>query len=209
MSAKKKATVQVNAPMKQANDVVETGLVKLRRLQHASLQPIKSDAEYALRGVTLREAQALIEAAEEERTKIVKPINDGVKNLNEFFRKLTAPAKEFVGAVKNDMLEYQEKRAEAEREKAEKEAKKLEKKSPEAAADLRAAAEMRAAPPAVQGIETRKMWTFEIENEADIPREFLMVDEQKLRKYAVAMKDTANVKGVRFFEKSIMAASAS
>lgn len=57
--------------------------------------------------------------------------------------------------------------------------------------------------PKVAGVSARKVWTFEITDAALIPREFLMVDEQKLAKYATAMRDSAKCAGVRFYEKTV------
>ena len=45
----------------------------------------------------------------------------------------------------------------------------------------------------------RRRWTFEVVNEAEVPRDFLLVDTTKLGRYATAMKDSAKVPGVRFF----------
>ncbi|HWP69550.1 MAG TPA: hypothetical protein VNM36_00555, partial [Gemmatimonadaceae bacterium] len=45
----------------------------------------------------------------------------------------------------------------------------------------------------------RRRWTFEVVNEAEVPRDFLMLDTTKLQRYAVAMKDSGKVPGVRFF----------
>lgn len=207
--AKKKDAPAVEAPFKQVNDIVETGLTKLKRMQHANLQPIKTDADYALRGVTLREVQALVKAATEERTNIVKPINEGVKRINEFFKKLTAPAEEFANELKQSMVDFQEQKRQAALKEAEAQAKKLEKKSPEAAQDLRNAAAVRQVVPPVEGVQFRRTWTFEITDESLVPREFLVIDEAKLRKYAQAMQDTAKVPGVHFFQTTGIAASAS
>jgi len=45
----------------------------------------------------------------------------------------------------------------------------------------------------------RRRWTFEVVTEAEVPRDFLLVDTTKLGRYATAMKDSAKVPGVRFF----------
>ncbi len=45
----------------------------------------------------------------------------------------------------------------------------------------------------------RRRWTYEVVNEAEVPRDFLMLDTTKLQRYAVAMKDSGKVPGVRFF----------
>ena len=49
----------------------------------------------------------------------------------------------------------------------------------------------------------QERWTYEIVDAERIPRSFLMVDEVKLGKYAVAMKEHAVVDGVRFFTKQV------
>ena len=45
----------------------------------------------------------------------------------------------------------------------------------------------------------RKVWTFEVVNEAEVPREYLMVDEKKVRD-SVRM-GTRNIEGIRIFEE--------
>jgi len=44
-------------------------------------------------------------------------------------------------------------------------------------------------------------WDFEVVNLDLVPRKFMMLDEVKTRKYAKAMKDDAEVSGIRFFPK--------
>lgn len=68
-------------------------------------------------------------------------------------------------------------------------------------------AEAIAAPPPVVVLEDdvkkvqsfRRRWTFEVVAEAEVPREFCVIDSVKLGRYATAMKDSAKVPGVRFF----------
>lgn len=45
----------------------------------------------------------------------------------------------------------------------------------------------------------RRRWTFEVVTEAEVPREFCVIDTVKLGRYATAMKDSAKVPGVRFY----------
>jgi len=49
----------------------------------------------------------------------------------------------------------------------------------------------------------RKMWTARVVNEALVPRQYLIVDEAKLRKQALATGDSVAVPGVEFFQKSV------
>jgi hypothetical protein len=48
----------------------------------------------------------------------------------------------------------------------------------------------------------QERWTFEVVDAKLVPRDFLVVDETKLQKYATANKETAAVPGVRFFQKA-------
>jgi hypothetical protein len=58
----------------------------------------------------------------------------------------------------------------------------------------------------ISGISIRKIWTFRIVDAIQIPREYLLVDEPKLRKLAVAMKESAKVPGVVFYSEDSMSA---
>ena len=53
--------------------------------------------------------------------------------------------------------------------------------------------------PQAQGVHYRELWSCEIVDPALVPNEFKIVDESKLKRYAVAMKEQAAVPGVRFF----------
>jgi hypothetical protein len=66
----------------------------------------------------------------------------------------------------------------------------------------------RRAVPQVAGIKHTKRWTCEvIEGEEDlIPREFMLIDMVKLRRYATTMREQAKVTGVRFFQTGGVAA---
>ena len=48
------------------------------------------------------------------------------------------------------------------------------------------------------GIAMVTRWTFEVVDPAAVPREFLIVDEQRLQRYVNAMKESATVPGVKF-----------
>lgn len=63
-------------------------------------------------------------------------------------------------------------------------------------------------PVKLAGVSTRTDWDFEITDEAAIPREFLMIDEKKIRAYVKAMKSEAKVAGVRVFARDVISARA-
>lgn len=51
----------------------------------------------------------------------------------------------------------------------------------------------------------RKEWTYVIENEALIPREYLMVDTAKITQVVKAMKEQTKIPGVRPYPKDVVA----
>ncbi len=95
-------------------------------------------------------------------------------------------------------------KAAQEKIKAEAEQARLREEARQREAELAAAIPAAVAKVETKGISKREDWDFEVLDEAAIPREFLAVDEVKLRKYAKAMKASANVPGVRFFPKTII-----
>ena len=62
------------------------------------------------------------------------------------------------------------------------------------------------AAPRVGGISIPKVWTFEITDEALIPREYLLIDESRIRRVVTALKKDTNIPGVRVFEQKRIAA---
>jgi len=55
----------------------------------------------------------------------------------------------------------------------------------------------------VEGISFAEIWTYEIINEAEIPREYLMPDEKKINSVVKAMKNNIEIPGIKIFKKTI------
>jgi colicin import membrane protein len=64
------------------------------------------------------------------------------------------------------------------------------------------------AAPKVSGISTRKLWAFRITDPALIPREYLLIDEQKIGGVVRALKDATNIPGVEAYQKDSLASRA-
>lgn len=60
--------------------------------------------------------------------------------------------------------------------------------------------------PKVQGVTTRKRFGFRIVDELAVPRQYLSVDEKKVRKVVEALGHEANIAGVQVTEETIVAA---
>ena len=61
------------------------------------------------------------------------------------------------------------------------------------------------APTKVAGLTTRERWTFEIEDESKLPREYLKPDETAIRRVVEGLKGKTNIPGVRVYRDDIVA----
>lgn len=58
----------------------------------------------------------------------------------------------------------------------------------------------------VAGISMREQWDYEITDAAKLPRDFLIPDEKRIRKFVEFDKEKTNIPGVRVFKRNIVAA---
>lgn len=63
-------------------------------------------------------------------------------------------------------------------------------------------------PPKVAGVSTREVWLFEVNDPTQVPRQYLIVDESKIRKVVQALKGDAQIPGVRVYSERQIAAGA-
>lgn len=56
--------------------------------------------------------------------------------------------------------------------------------------------------PKAEGVSTSTNWTFRVTNEALIPRDYLAVDEKKIRQVVKALKNKANIPGIEVYPES-------
>jgi colicin import membrane protein len=62
--------------------------------------------------------------------------------------------------------------------------------------------------PKVRGVSKREVWKFEITDPALVPREYLVIDESKIRGVVQALKGATTIPGVRAYPDSQIAARA-
>jgi|GEM_PF-2400646 len=163
------------------------------------------------------ETKKLLKRLEELRKKIVGPYNSYLTQVNGFFKLYTEPlmqAETYLSRQLGNYRQFQEN--EARRIKAEQEAetRKIQKQLEDEAAAAKAkdihyepAPIVAPVAPEIQRVtrtsggstSQRKDWTFEVENESLIDREFLMLNEKKLREHIKG--GLRNTPGVRIFEE--------
>jgi hypothetical protein len=177
----------------------------------------------------LKSIKGFLKAIEDARTRITKPLNDSLREVNAQAKEAARPFLESEAKIKRAMIAYSDEQdriraAEQRRanEAAEKERLRLQEIADRAAAKgqegkaeifaeraqaVVAPVAQRAAPK-VEGVSIPKVWQYEITDEDLIPREYLVVDEVKLRKVVMALKSQTNIPGVRVFEQKRIAAGA-
>ena len=179
----------------------------------------------------LGEIAAIKKKAEGRRTELKGPLLEAGRALDGFVAELLKPILEADTLLRGRLLAYQQeqiRKAHAAAERIRREAEAAEQAAAQAAAQgdghgmdhalLQAADKkqeaqaLEKAPTAIQaagmGSATiRKVWAFEVVNVAQVPREFLAVDEQAIRKAVAA--GIREIAGVRIFEQESLSIGAS
>lgn len=76
----------------------------------------------------------------------------------------------------------------------------------EARADDKVAAPVVSAAPKVKGVSTKRVWKFEIVDKTKVPEQYKTIDEKKIRGVVTALKEDADIPGVRVYWENAMAA---
>lgn len=157
------------------------------------------------------QSKGLAKAIEDARKRFVADPNAYIKAVNGLAKSVTEKLAAIENGLKRKIGDYQT-RKELERRKAEegarRQAAELQKKL-DAEAKAANVEPVKVEAPAVPRPQTmvrtsegtayqHKEWKFEVESDADVPREYLMVDHARIRQ---AVKDgIRNIPGVRIFE---------
>lgn len=168
---------------------------------------------YSLAGNELKEIKSRRKAIDDQRKMMTKPLDESKAAIMDFFRTPLSMLDDAEAAIKRAMLTYQqeEQRKEREaREKAAAEARLIEAEAkaqnPDAPPPVVIMPPVKVAEvPKVKGISTRKVWKARVADAAQVPREYLLVDEQKLGALARATEGSVQVPGVEFYSEDILA----
>lgn len=190
---------------------------------------ITTPKAYTDSAARLREIKSIQKQIDDAEKSITKPMNDALKAARDLFRAPKEAAAKAETLIKRAISGYvdEQRRIQAEEQRKADEAARKER---ERLAKLQAAAEERGdtkkaeqfqeraqtvvapvvtvAAPKVEGIATREVWKFEITDAAQVPREYLVVDESRVRKVVQALKGDCNIPGVRVWKEDQIAASA-
>lgn len=210
-------------------EVIEAREIVERATEAASTFKIVTAQDYENSADMLKKVKASQKRLEDLRTAITKPLNVALKAANDLFRapaeKLVQVERQIKGEIgryadEQERLRREEQRkadeaARKEREKLEAQARKAEESGKvEKAETLQQRAETIVAPviqrepPKVTGVSMREVARFEITDASQLPREYMVPDEKKIRGVVAALKTGANIPGVRVWMERQVAAGA-
>jgi hypothetical protein len=194
---------------------------------------VSSEGEYREAVDALNAITSKRKTLEEKRLEITRPLDAAKKAIMDFFRAPADVLDKAERVIKGALSAFEVRR----RERIEAERRELQRKADEAAAAerkrLAAEAERLAAEGRVEtaalkieraetlqareittvpgekvkGVSYRTTWNYRIADADAIPREFMMVDEQKIRRYVSAMKGDTKIAGVEVFTEQHVAAT--
>ncbi len=190
---------------------------------------IKTVQGYEAAAERLKHIKGALATIEDARTRITKPLNETLREVNAQAKGAAAPFLEDEQTIKRAMIGYSneqdrlrreeqrklDERAEADRKRLLDAAARNEAKGNTAKAD---AFEERAAQvvapvaqvqaPKVAGISIPEVWDFEVTDEDLIPRAYCEVSMKRIRSQVGATKGMTEIPGVRVFKTKRIAAGA-
>jgi hypothetical protein len=198
-------------------------------LAEAETYKVATAQQFADAGDVLKRIKSHQKKLDESESDITRPINAGLKAVRDLFRGPKERAARAESLVKRAMIAFSDEQERIRRveqakadELARKERERIEAQAKKAAesgkTEKAEALEQRAAtvvapiiqrePPKVSGVNFRETWKFEVENEELVPREYLSVDEKKIRAVVNALKGGTQIPGVRVYSEKNLAAGA-
>jgi hypothetical protein len=188
--AKQITAIQTNEDYIRASDILLT-IKEIRKKIEKTFKPIKQKMDAAKKEVLDQEKAADWPLVEAEN--YIKPLIAGYMAEQERRRKEEENRLREIARKEEEELQLQAAlQAEAEGQKEE--------------AEAIISAPVQAAPvvvpktiPKVAGVTMVKQWKFRVVDAAKVPRQYLIVDEQKIGAIVRALKDQANIPGVEIF----------
>jgi colicin import membrane protein len=195
----------------------------------AKTYQVTTAEQYSAGAEDLKRVKAAQKKLDETRTGITGPMNAALKAVNDLFRTpgdRLARIERYIKQQLGSFADEQERIRREEQRKAEAEAQRQRERLEAQAAKASAAGKSEKAEqlqeraaavvapviqreaPKVAGLASREAWKFEVVDPAQVPREYLMVDEQKIRRLVGAMKGETKIPGVKVWAERQLAAGA-
>lgn len=216
--------LQTNAEVREITEQTETLLARGMNCV------VKSDGDFEVAALDLQHVKGVLKRMTDTRMSFTRPLDASKKAIMDFFRGPEDKLARAENGIKRAMTGYQQEQErlrqedqrradEAARREREKLIARANKASDAGKIDKALELEDRAStvvapvisrePPKVSGVSMRDVWKFEVVDEQEVPRQYLSVDEGKIRKVVGALRADCKIPGVRIWcEKQVAAASA-
>lgn len=192
--------VDLNAVSEAAKEAMSPEVATM-----ASRLVINNDEQYQGAANVLLEVKSRIKAIEEKRKGFTAPLNKVVKEINAFFKEPRSQYEQAEAAIKRAMADFNM-RAAAERQKAlQAAAAEASQGNTQGFTSLMEKAHAQP-PPTAAGTHTVTRWRFEVTDPSQVPREYLVVDERKIREVVTKLKGDTRIPGVRVYEDTAIVA---
>jgi hypothetical protein len=191
-------------------DLTEWNALSIKAERISEAIEVNNDTEEQMAIDSLSDIKRFQKQVEDARKSEVDPFNKLVKRINDIFRPIgdgLAKSEETIkGKIKAWRIAKEEIRRVEERKQMEEYQKKIAEEQAKAKKEKREA-EIIVPPPAIiptqtigtQGkAPTRKVWKFEVVDETKIPRQYLVIDEVKIR--AAIKSGLKEIDGLRIYE---------
>lgn len=176
---------------------------------HVESMVVESEKDMEAAADVLKFIKTKIKAYNDERTGLVKPLNDHVKKINERFKAYTGPLEDAEVALKGKVAKFlaaerekqrkEQERLDAERRAAEAKAKKAGKEEWELPPTPVASAPTTKAKGGYGAIHTREVWKYEVEDISKVPLAFHTVDDATVR--AAIAEGARDIPGLRIYSE--------
>lgn len=211
------AATYATALVKQQGTLTETdpalkGASQL--VAQAALLQVTNEAESIEAGRMLVQLKSWKAQVEQKRQFFTRPLKEHVKRIEAMFKPVVERLDEADGVIRGKVLNY---RAEAEKNAREAQARLMEQ-AEAAQQEGNSDAALALATEATEAVNTqktmlldegsmqvKKVWDFEVEDYAAIPREFFSFDEKKVR--LAIRAGQRDIAGLRIFQKDQLAVS--
>lgn len=178
----------------------------------------------------LRDIKAAQKEVEAQRTAITGPLNASLRQVNAFFKQFSdrlgtaeRNVKKAIGGYQAEQDRIRREEARKAQEKKKREEAKLRKQAEEAEAagreeraqtlneraDAKTTEATVSEAPKVEGVSYVTVYDFEITDPSKIPDKYKIIDEKKIRQVVKALKEDAEIPGVRVIKSKSVRARAS
>ncbi len=163
---------------------------------------IVTQEDYALAGDWLTTCQGIIKQNEARRQRFTKPLNAAKREIDTWFKPMISVYEQSRDYLKAQMLDFQAKQMAERRVIAAQMQQQHAQQNTPALMQLAASAQTTTIPQ-VQGVSTRMISRWRVENENIIPRQYWQLDEKAIN---AAMKKGENIPGISYYKEPSIAA---